>query len=83
MRTIEVPLSKILNLVECAVSYGFTNTILLDSLLDMVETLTDDEIVEYARITYLTQDARSAGYTDEDYDSAITVLKDWRNKIYG
>jgi hypothetical protein len=33
--------------------------------------------------TFLTEEARSQGYSEEDYDSAIDTVTEWRDRYCG
>jgi hypothetical protein len=82
MRTIAANLEDLLSLIHCAEDYGYNRSVFYGSIGDIVEYVTDDEIEEYAQ-TFLTQEARSQGYNEEDYDSAIDTLTEWRDRYCG
>ncbi|QHU99989.1 hypothetical protein [Synechocystis sp. CACIAM 05] len=82
MKTINVDLSDILELIHCAEVYGFANPVLLEAFAEMAGSVSDQEIIEFAQEKYLSDEARSQGYSEEDYKSAISVLTNWRNKYF-
>ena len=77
MREVQVPLNDILEIVNCAYSYGFGRDILLYTLAEWAGDVTDKEIKDYAE-WFISKEAKDKGYTPEDYDEAIEILSEWR-----
>jgi hypothetical protein len=66
---------EVLDLVNCAETYGHWNSVCMVSLYDFAEPITDDDIKRYA--LSLTD---SEGYGDEDREESIERLTKWRDK---
>jgi hypothetical protein len=79
MRTVEVDLELILELISCADDYGYRKSILLSGFAEMVGELTDADIEEYvARFT--TPEYLAQGYSEEDADNARECLSVFRSE---
>lgn len=74
-----VTLFDILELIFSAEDFGYANDVLFASFAKWLDNkLSDEDIEEYGK-TFLTQEAKDDGYTEEDYDNAISTLKKFRS----
>lgn len=80
-REVTTTLQNILDLINCAESYGFGDDIFYDAMFSIIKPLSEEEIESYAK-TFLTGEMIYMGYSQEDYDSAIETLIELNNK-YG
>lgn len=73
---VEVEKLQIIDLISCAETYGFDDSLLIGSLFMFLGyNLTPEEIEEYA------QDLSSqTGYGIEDYEETVKTLKDYAIK---
>jgi len=75
---LEVSLYDILDLINSAEDYGFYDDVLMSTFAEWIGgKLSDEDIEEYAQ-TYLTEEAKSEGYSKDDYEYAIDKLKEFR-----
>lgn len=74
MRTIHVPLCRILDLASCADDYGFADDVLMYTLYEFVGDVTDAEIAAHAASV-----AAEPGYGPEDAEQITERLTEWRN----
>lgn len=81
-RPINTTLFNILDLIACAYDYGHHNQIIMGALFDMAGQVTDEEIDAFAQAKYLSEQATSQGYGQEDADRAIENIKAFR-EMYG
>jgi hypothetical protein len=75
LRIITIPLSEILDVVCCAEMYGFQDDVLMSALAYWAESVSDEEIHQFA-LDYSQKD----GYTEEDYDAIVEKLHWWKEK---
>ena len=76
MRIIKTTLENILDLISCAVDYGFEKDVLFDAFREMLDSkLTNEEIETYARGVEAME-----GYNEEDYEEIRERLADFKNK---
>ena len=76
MRIIKTTLENILDLISCAVDYGFEKDVLFDAFRGMLDSkLTNEEIETYARGVEAME-----GYNEEDYEEIRERLADFKNK---
>lgn len=75
MNFVKVSKFTIYDLLNCAPDYGFDNSILMSSLIDMVGGLNDDDIGDY--IKELLQDYQ---YGQEDADVIIEHFEDLKER---
>ena len=76
MRIIKTTLDNILDLISCAVDYGFEKDVLFDAFREMLDSkLTNEEIETYARGVEAME-----GYNEEDYEEIRERLADFKNK---
>lgn len=79
-REISINIDDILSLIHCAEYYGFADDVLFTSFRDWLgRKLTDEEIKIFAQ-EYFTPENRAQGYSEEDYESAVETLNEFRNK---
>jgi hypothetical protein len=78
VRTLNIDLFDILNLVHAAEDFGYARSVLFGAFADMTSFVSDNEIIEYAE-SFLTEEAQIEGYTEEDHASAIEAITCWRN----
>jgi len=79
MRKIEIDLRDILDLVNCAHDYGFSDNVLMSSFAEFTGPVSEAEIEEFARY-FLTPAARREGYGQEDVGQAKERLTEWADK---
>lgn len=79
MRDVTVNLEELLSLIHCAEDY---KSVFYSAIAGMAVYVTDEEIEAYGQ-TFLTEEARSQGYSEEDYESAIDTVTEWRDKYCG
>ena len=72
-----VPVSKfdLYDLLNCAPDYGFDNSILMSSLIDMLGGINDNDIAEYIR-----EILKDEHYTDEDADCIKERFEDLKDR---
>lgn len=75
-RKFTAELFDLFDIVVCAESYGFSNSILLDALHSWAGKVTMAEINAYGRAL-----AETDGYSEEDGDSAVETLKAWHKQF--
>jgi hypothetical protein len=73
LRTVEVSLDDLLDIVWAADSYGYGHPILMSALKSWAGTVTDDEIKAFAK-GVLSNEA----YGPEDEADVILTLTEWR-----
>ena len=79
-RKVEVSLDEILDLINAAEDYGFSDDVLLGAFADWIGWVSNDEITSFATNVYLSDSAKDQGYTREDYTQAVERVKTWRNQ---
>lgn len=79
MRNIEVDLWDILDLVACAMDYGFNDDVLMCSFYDFAGDVSDEELREFAD-SYVTPEKLEEGYTMEDHAELLERVTEWRDK---
>lgn len=81
--TVHVDVSDILSLVHCAHDYGHGNSVFMDAMAGMLgRQLADEEILAYAN-DYTTPEMVAKGYSEEDRDSAIETLREFKVRYIG
>lgn len=75
MTTVEIPRHDILDLICAADTYGYGNDVLLCTFAEWLKVLPDDEIQQFAKRL-----GESEGYGEEDEESAIECLADFKKK---
>ena len=79
-REIKTDLYNILDLIAVSADYGFDRSILMDGLFEMIGyNLTQEEIEGYSSL-YLTEEYKSKGYTEDDYNSIKEILTEKAKK---
>ncbi len=75
MRDIKVDLSEILDVACSAENYGINSPMLMSSLYEWANPVTEAEIREFAD-SFLSKE----GYGQEDVDSIFNKLTEWRDR---
>ena len=78
-RILEIKLDDILELICCADDYGYRNDVLFEAFSLLLTTLSDEEIENYAS-TFLSDESKKDGFSEEDYESSKKILLEFRNE---
>ena len=78
MKTVQINLREILDLVNAASDYGIYSSMFSQAMAEWAGSVSDAEIQEYAD-WFLTPEAAEQGYSEEDRDSAIETVTAWRD----
>ncbi len=79
-KEVTVQLDDILGLIACAEDYGYGFSTFYGGMADFLNRkLTDEEINNYAS-WFLSDEAKSKNYAQEDFDTAIKRLTEFRNR---
>ena len=76
-KTVTTTRANILDLIVCSVDYGFDDDVLMDAFREMLVTLDNEEIEEYAT---LTEEQKDQGYAEEDMGEWKERLHQFRDK---
>ncbi len=72
-------LANILSMTSCLEDYNLNHPVLVEFLISAIGEITLQEITDYCTEAYLSEEARSKGYGEEDYEFRhgflIEVLK--------
>jgi len=79
-RAVVTDLHNILDLINCAETYGYGDEVFYDGMFEMIGKVSDGEIEVFAREQFLTDEARKQGYGEEDYENSIERLAELRDK---
>lgn len=78
-RIIKTDLFNILDLINCAETYGFGDDMFYAAMFDMIKPVGNLEIKEYSE-TYETPEMEELGYTREDALRVVEHLMKLRDK---
>jgi len=76
-RVIETDLESTLSHIISSFDYGYSDDVLMSDYAYLTGYVTDDEINWYCSET---EDNKSQGYTQEDYDKWKERITEWRDK---
>ncbi|AFY60319.1 hypothetical protein [Synechococcus sp. PCC 6312] len=72
-RQLTTDLYEVLDMLNASEDYGF-HPMIIEFLKTLATNVTASEIEAFARETFLSQQAATEGYTQEDYESSIERL---------
>ncbi len=81
MRTLQVPIKIVLELIAIADYSGYDHqSILMDAFADMLDNQLSDEEIETHCQWFLSPEAKEKGYGPEDYDNVMETLTNYRDE---